>query len=140
MNLRNGRHKGSALTYDGEGAQYANEITPKGTKWTPIGALHYTHVYFPESALEARAICSPPSGSCRMRSFLGMGSPLIFQCNWGLGLPTAMHGNLTSCFATAMKTSSKEAILAGILLVGESVTLVDGAPSPILVWAVTQNS
>ena len=73
-------------------------------------------------------------------SFLGMGCPSAFQWSWGLGFPTAMQGNWTSVFATATKESSKLAILAGIRVVGDKVAFCDGAPSPIVVWAVTQNS
>ena len=73
-------------------------------------------------------------------SFLGMGFPSAFQWSWGLGFPTAMQGNWTSVFATATKESSKLAILAGIRVVGDKVAFCDGAPSPIVVWAVTQNS
>ena len=52
----------------------------------------------------------------------------------------AMHGSLISCLATAVNLLSKLAILAGILSVGEEVTLEEEDPSPMSVWAVTQNS
>lgn len=63
-----------------------------------------------------------------------------FHVIFGVGDPTAKHGNFASSLNVATNVSSNEAIFAGTLSLGIAMMLFDCCPSPIFVLAVTQNS